>query len=100
MGDSNTLLVETLDIGGTDKSRDIEIDLNMVTERCYLDMADDFKNRMKSKNNIIHNLQKKIILIYGLVERYMEVEDPAFIEETRMVLEKCLIEEIGIQDTD
>jgi hypothetical protein len=100
MSGSNTLLVETLDISGANNNTDIEIDLNMVTEKCYLEMADDFKNRMKSKNNIIHNLQKKIILIYGLVERFMEVEDPAFIEETRMVLEKCLIEEIGIQDTD
>ena len=100
MSGSNTLLVETLDISGVNNNTDIEIDLNMVTEKCYLEMADDFKNRMKSKNNIIHNLQKKIILIYGLVERFMEVEDPAFIEETRLVLEKCLIEEIGIQDTD
>jgi len=92
---SNTLLVETLDVGD---NNEIEIDLNLVTEKHYLELADDFKNRMKSKNLTIQNLQKKIILIYGLVERYMEVEDPAFIEETRMVLEKSLIEDIGVQD--
>lgn len=92
---SNTLLVETLDVGD---NNEIEIDLNMVTEKSYIEMADDFKNRMMSKNSTIQNLQKKIILIYGLVERFMEVEDPAFIEETRLVLEKCLIEDIGLQD--
>lgn len=95
MGDSNTLLVETLDVGD---NNEIEIDLNMVTEKSYIEMADDFKNRMMSKNSTIQNLQKKIILIYGLVERFMEVEDPAFIEETRLVLEKSLIEDIGLQD--
>jgi len=71
-----------------------------ITENDYIEMANDFKLRMRSKNITIHNLQKKLILIYALVERYMEIDDPAFIEEARLILDKVLIDNIGVQDID
>lgn len=71
-----------------------------VTENQYLEMANDFKERMISKNTDIQNLQKKLILIYALVERYMEVDDPAFLEEARLILDKALIDDLGVQDID
>lgn len=71
-----------------------------ITENDYIEMANDFKIRMFSKNITIQNLQKKLILIYALVERYMELDDPAFIEEARLILDKALIDNIGVQDID
>jgi hypothetical protein len=71
-----------------------------ITENDYIEMANDFKVRMFSKNITIQNLQKKLILIYALVERYMDTDDPAFIEEARLILDKVLIDNIGVQDID
>ena len=71
-----------------------------ITENEYLEMAQDCKFRILSKNRTIQKLQKKLILIYALVERFMEVEDPAFIEEARIILDKILIDDIGIQDIE
>lgn len=71
-----------------------------VTENQYIEMAEDFKQRMINKNQKIQNLQKKLILIYALVERYMEVDDPAFLEEARLILDKALIDNLGVQDID
>lgn len=73
---------------------------NNVTEHQYMEMAEDFKDRMILKNTKIQTLQKKIICIYALIERYMEVDDPAFLEEARDILDKVLVNEIGIQDID
>ncbi len=69
-----------------------------ITENQYLEMAEDFKERMISKNTAIQNLQKKLILIYALVERFMDTDDPAFIEEARLILDKALIDNLGVQD--
>lgn len=71
-----------------------------ITENQYIEMAEDFKKRMISKNITIQKLQKKLILIYALVERYMEMDDPAFIEEARYILDKALIDNLGVQDID
>lgn len=71
-----------------------------ITENQYIEMAEDFKLRMISKNITIQKLQKKLILIYALVERYMEMDDPAFIEEARYILDKALIDNLGVQDIE
>lgn len=71
-----------------------------ITENQYIEMAEDFKLRMISKNITIQKLQKKLILIYALVERYMEMDDPAFIEEARYILDKVLIDNLGVQDIE
>jgi len=65
-----------------------------ITENQYLEMAEDFKERMISKNTAIQNLQKKLILIYALVERFMDTDDPAFIEEARLILDKAFIDNL------
>lgn len=84
-------------INGEESSPEEEKD---VTENQYIEMAEDFKQRMINKNQKIQNLQKKLILIYALVERYMEVDDPAFLEEARLILDKALIDNLGVQDID
>jgi len=69
-----------------------------ITENQYLEMAEDFKERMISKNTAIQKLQKKLSLNYALVERFMDTDDPDFIEEARLILDKTLIDNLGIQD--
>ena len=71
-----------------------------ITEQMYIDMSNDFKDRMKKKNKIIHDLQIKLIIVYALVERFMDTGDEAFIDETRLILDKSLIDEIGIQEIE
>tara|TARA_R100000988_G_scaffold49776_1_gene24305 strand:- start:394 stop:669 length:276 start_codon:yes stop_codon:yes gene_type:complete len=85
------LIIEELDI-------DLETRSDKTTENEYLEMANDFKERMNIKNFIINKLQKKLIVIYGLIDRFMETDDDAFIEETKLILDKVLIQDIGIQD--
>lgn len=80
------------DISTTDSSN--------ITEQMYLDMSNDFRNRMKQKNRRIRELQIKLIIIYALVERFMDTGDEAFIEETRLILDKSLNDDIGIQEID
>ena len=80
---------------------EIDLDENKnITEQMYVDMSNDFKDRMKQKNKIIHDLQIKMIIIYALVERFMDTGEEAFIEETRLILDKSLIDEIGIQEIE
>lgn len=77
----------------------LDIELNVdITEKEYLEMAEDCKNRITTKNYTIQKLQKKLILVYSLVERFMDTDDLAFIEEARLILDKVLLEDIGIQD--
>ena len=87
---------ESSDVDQKDKKD--KKDQNDITENDYIEMANDFKCRIFSKNSIIQTLQKKLISIYALVDRFMETEDFAFIEETRMILDKVLVDDIGIQD--
>jgi len=77
-----------------------ELDLDSVTEKMYMDMSRDCKNRIILKNKIIHDLQKKIIIIFSLLERYMDEGDEVFLEDAKMILDKSLIENIGIQEID
>lgn len=95
------LITEITDIINDMNTQSLEdIEPKNITENDYLEMAEDFKNRIREKNKIIQKLQKKLILIYALVERYMDTEDTAFIEETRYILDKVLIDNIGIQSID
>ena len=95
------LITELTDILNDINTESLEhVEPKDITENDYLEMANDFKNRITDKNKLIQKLQKKLILIYALVERYMETEDVAFIEETRFILDKVLIDNIGIQSVD
>ena len=75
-------------------------DLDNITEQMYIEMSQDFRNRIRQKNRIIHELQKKLIILFSLIERFMDTDEHAFIEECRMILDKVLIEDIGIQELD
>jgi len=75
-------------------SRDIED----ITENAYLEMSHDFRERMKQKNKIINGLQKKIIIIYGLLNRFLVESDFGYIEAVNSILEDLLVESIGIQE--
>jgi len=69
-------------------------------ENQYLELANDCKLRIQRKNEIIGDLQKKIICLYAFIKRYMETDEPAFIEEARLLLDEALTDDIGIQSID
>ena len=75
-------------------------ELDKITEQAYIEMSKDFRNRMIEKNKIINDLQKKIIILYALIERHMDTGEEGFLEEARMLLDKSLIDNIGIQDLE
>jgi len=87
---------------------DIDLDENgssaattaTITEQMYIEISNDFRNRIRQKNRIIHELQKKLIILFSLIERFMDTDEQAFIEECRMILDKVLVEDIGIQELD
>ena len=51
----------------------------------YLQMANDCRDRIEAKNKIISEMQKKFIMIYTFITRYMETDDPPFIEESQII---------------
>lgn len=69
-------------------------------ENQYLELANDCKLRIQKKNEIIGDLQKKIICLYAFIKRYMETDEPAFIEEAKLMLDEALTDDIGIQSID
>lgn len=69
-------------------------------ENQYLELANDCKLRIQRKNEIIGDLQKKIICLYAFIKRYMETDEPAFLEEARLLLDEALTDDIGIQSID
>ncbi len=73
-------------------------DIDNITENHYLEMSIDFKERIREKNKIINSLQKQIIIIYGLLNRFLMNEDFLYIEAVNSMLEELLVESIGIQE--
>lgn len=73
-------------------------DIDNITENHYLEMSIDFKERIREKNKIINSLQKQIIIIYGLLNRFLMNEDFGYIEAVNSMLEELLVESIGIQE--
>ncbi len=73
-------------------------DIDSITENAYLEMSIDFKERMREKNKIINCLQKQIIIIYGLLNRFLINEDFGYIEAINSMLEELLVQSIGIQE--
>lgn len=77
-----------------------EINNNYITENQYLELSKDCKNRIDDKNKIINDMQKKIIMIWTLLNLYLEEEDEIYLDDLKNILEKSLIENIGIQELD
>ena len=72
----------------------------MSNEKEFLDMCDDFKNRIKEKNEEIANLKKFIISLYGLIKYADEHSDLHLIELTRGVISIQVSELLGIDAED
>jgi len=69
-----------------------------TVENHYLEMSYDFKERIKEKNTIINKLQKKLIIIYGLIDRFLHNDDLGYIEEIKMILDNFLITNLHLQE--
>lgn len=70
------------------------------TENEYLEMCNDFKQRMKDKNEKIEKLTKIIFVLYGLIRRGIETEDTAFFQESRGVISEYFDEEFDFGTDD
>jgi hypothetical protein len=73
-----------------------------MSEKDLIELADDFKNRIKEKNNEIAELKKFIISMYGMIRYADDNGDLHLIELVRgslstLVCEMCNIE---IEDID
>lgn len=86
--------------------REVNININHLedhhiddtVENHYLEMSYDFKERIMEKNKMINKLQKKLIIIYGLIDRYLHNEDLGFIEEVKGILETFLLTNLNLQE--
>ena len=72
----------------------------MSNEKEYLDICEDFKNRMKEKNDEIAKLKKFIISLYGLVKYADEHSYLHLIELTRGVISIQVSELLDIDVED
>ena len=75
-----------------------ENNIDNTVENHYLEMSYDFKERIMEKNKMINKLQKKLIIIYGLIDRYLHNEDLGFIEEVKGILETFLLTNLQLQE--
>jgi len=66
----------------------------------YLQMANDCRDRIEQKNKIIAEMQKKFIMIYTFITRYMETDDPPFIEEAKLLIDEALVNFLNIESKD
>ena len=67
------------------------------TEQDMLELAIDCKNRIEKKNIKISQLTKTLFMLYGLIRRGLEIDDPAFFEESRSVLSEFLLNEYDLE---
>jgi len=75
-------------------------DFEEPNESEYLKLANDCKNRIEQKNEIIAEMQKKFIMIYTFITRYMETDDTPFIEEAKLLIDDALVNFLNIQSKD
>tara|TARA_A100001201_G_scaffold142615_1_gene141303 strand:+ start:3052 stop:3279 length:228 start_codon:yes stop_codon:yes gene_type:complete len=71
-----------------------------MSEKDLIDMADDFKNRIKEKNNEIAELKKFIISMYGMIRYADENNDLHLIELVRGALSTIVCEMCDIEIED
>lgn len=96
----NDIEIEDISVSETNESIEEREPREKENENQYLELANDCKLRIQKKNEIIGDLQKKIICLYAFIKRYMETDEPAFIEEARLMLDEALTDNIGIQSID
>jgi len=81
-----------------DHVNDDEKNIDYTIENHYLEMSYDFKERIMQKNNIINKLQKKLIVIFGLIDRFLDNEDFGYIQEVHDILENFLLTNLKLQE--
>ncbi len=81
-----------------DHVNDDEKNIDHTVENHYLEMSYDFKERIMQKNNIINKLQKKLIVIFGLIDRFLDNEDFGYIQEVHDILENFLLTNLKLQE--
>ena len=74
------------------------MDESKITENDYIEMSNDFSNRIKKKNGKITKCMKIIFTLYGLIRRGIEVEDDIFFQEARSVISEFFDEEYEWDD--
>ena len=70
-----------------------EINLNEIkpplevnkTEQAYLEMADQYKEIMDKKNDLIKDLKKAVMVLYGLIRTADENHDYDMVIQSRQV---------------
>ena len=72
----------------------------MTTENDLLEITNDFKNRMKSKNCEIADYKKLIATLYGIIKMADENEDINLLGLARMILSSKLNELLDIDEND
>jgi hypothetical protein len=55
------------------------------TEQAYLEMADHFKELMSNKNELIKDLKKAVMVLYGIIRTADENHDPEMLVQARQV---------------
>lgn len=68
---------------------------NNKTENEYLEICNDFKKRMKIKNDKIEKLMKILFTVYGFIRRASETDEMMLVDECRSFISEVFDEEFG-----
>ncbi len=63
-----------------------------TTEQAYLEMADQFKEMMASKNEEIKSLKKSLMVLYGLIKTADENHDAEMMVQARQTASEYIDE--------
>ncbi len=69
----------------------------ITNENDYLELANDCKNRIAEKNEIISNMKRSFIMLYTFITRYMQTDEDPFLQEAKMIIDECLKNYINIE---
>ncbi len=70
-----------------------------TTEQAYLEMAEQFKEMMSQKNELIRNLKKSVMVLYGLIRTADENHDGEMLVQARQTASEY-IDEFFFPDDD
>ena len=70
------------------------------TEQALLNLADDFKNQIKTKNKLIIQLKKIILTLYGIVRLAHSHEDILMLDIARTELSEAMTEHFGLEEEE
>jgi hypothetical protein len=76
----------------------IDLDNDNITEKLYIETCNDFKNRMKKKNQELYDLKLLIIKIYGILITMEETEEYSMIQVILEQLKNCFSSYFSLED--